>query len=165
MPIEVATLTDDQLSNLINNHRAKSATTAPLYLEAVAEQQKRHTAGLDIEATVRVLTTAARQRRFISYKEVAGASGAKFNKVRFRINRHLDDVLEYCHRNGMPFLTAIVVPIPNLETGKQKPETLKGFVAGVQRLGVSVINEDDYMEKEQQRVFDWARAQIEPGPA
>lgn len=160
-PIDVTTLTDEQLSTLIENHRVKGATSAPLFVAAVAERQKRGSLGLDLETTVKALARAARQRRFMSYKDVADANGATWNKVRFRMNKHLDDVLHYCHRNNLPFLTAIVVPKPNIETGKQDKETLKGFLAGIERLGVGVTGEDDFMEQEQKRVFDWGHKQTE----
>jgi hypothetical protein len=41
MPINVTTLTDDQLKNLIENHRRHNATSAPVYLEALRELQIR----------------------------------------------------------------------------------------------------------------------------
>jgi hypothetical protein len=41
MPIDVETLTIDQLEALIDNHRRKGATTAPLYLDALSELKKR----------------------------------------------------------------------------------------------------------------------------
>ena len=160
-PIDVTTLTDEQLSTLIGNHRVKNATAAPLYVEAVAEQHKRGSLGLDLETTVKALAQAARQRRFMSYKDVADANGATWNKVRFRMNKHLDDVLYYCHQTKLPFLTAIVVPKPNIKTGKQDAETLKGFVAGIERLGVAVTMEEDFMDQEQKRVFDWGGKQTE----
>ena len=161
MAIEVTSLTDEQLSTLIENHRAKSKTTLPLYHDAMAEQQKRGSAGLILETTVKALVHAARQRRFISYKDVATANGAIFNKVRFRMNKHLDDVLYYCHQTKIPFLTAIVVPKPNLVSGKQDADTLKGFVAGIERLGLPVTAEEDFLRQEQRRVFDWASKQAD----
>lgn len=39
MPINVANLTDDQLKNLVENHRRHKATSAPTYLEALRELQ------------------------------------------------------------------------------------------------------------------------------
>ena len=161
MAIEVTKLTDEQLSALIENHRVKGVTSAPLFHDAMIEQQRRGSLGLDLQTTVSALAQTARQRRFMSYKDVADANGATWNKVRFRMNKHLDDVLYYCHRNNLPFLTAIVVPKPNVKTGKQDDETLQGFIAGIERLGVAVTSADKFMEEEQQRVFDWGRRQTE----
>ncbi len=44
-PIEVATLAIEQLRNLIANHRKRGATDVPLFLEALAELERR-TAGV-----------------------------------------------------------------------------------------------------------------------
>jgi hypothetical protein len=41
MPFNVTDLTDEELKNLIENHRRLKATTKPLYLDALRELQKR----------------------------------------------------------------------------------------------------------------------------
>lgn len=159
MAIDVANLSDSELRQLISNHDAKGATSAPRCVEAQAELDRRGNKGLDVKTTVTALTQAATQGRFVSYKEVADANGANWKKVHYPMAKHLDEVLAYCHRNKLPYLTAIVVPKPNVKTGKQNTETLRGFIACIERLGVSITGEDDFMYAEQQRVFDWGRSQ------
>lgn len=46
--INVASLAIEQIRNLIANHRKKGATNAPLFLEALAELERRTGGGLDV---------------------------------------------------------------------------------------------------------------------
>jgi hypothetical protein len=46
MPINVETLAVDQLENLVENHRRKHATGAPLYADALRELGARNGKGL-----------------------------------------------------------------------------------------------------------------------
>jgi hypothetical protein len=59
----------------------------------------------------------------------------------------------------LPYLTAIVVSKPHLRTGKFDPENLKGFINGLQLLGMSIADHEKFAREEQRRVFDWARSQ------
>ena len=47
MPINAETLSDNELENLIENHRRKRATHAPLYVDALRELGKRKGKGLE----------------------------------------------------------------------------------------------------------------------
>ena len=159
MPIDPRTLDDKGLQNFIDNYRRKSATDQQAYIDALAEQAKRNGRGLDFATTMRVIKEAASQGRYISYGELAEQSGADWNKVRYAMGPHLDALLEYCHRNGLPLLSAIVVNRPNLKSGKLEPDLLKGFVAGARRLGLPVINNESFLRDQQDRVFEWGRSQ------
>lgn len=159
MSIDPRTLDDRGLQNFIDNYRRKSATDQQAYIDALAEQAKRNGRGLDFATTMRVIKEAASQGRYISYGELAEQSGAEWNKVRYAMGPHLDALLEYCHRNGLPLLSAIVVNRPNLKSGKLEPDSLKGFVAGARRLGLPVTNNESFLRDQQARVFEWGRSQ------
>lgn len=157
--IDVKTLSDDQLVALIANHRIKGATDLPVYVEALGEHARRKHGGLDFATTIRVLTDAAKRGQFVSYKQLADGSGAKWSKVHWNVGPHLDSLIEYCHRRGLPILSSIVVNQENVADGALEPESLKGFVAGVQGVGISVTDAEKYYREEQQRVFEWGKAQ------
>jgi len=74
----------------------------------------------------------------------------------YAIGPHLDRLLEYCHRNGVPLLASIVVNKQNLETGDLEGDSLKGFVAGAQKLGIPVTDEKMFLRQQQELVFEWA---------
>ena len=93
-----------------------------MYPEALAEQARRKGKGLVFDTTIEVIRQAAITGRYISYGEVAEASGAEWNKVRHAMGPHLDSLLEYCHLNDLPLLSAIVVNKPNLNSGELEPE-------------------------------------------
>jgi hypothetical protein len=153
MAIEVTKLTDEQLNNVIDNHRRKGATNSPLYLDALAEEARRTGGGLDFEKSFEIIRRAAAEGRFVSYKELADASGADWNQVHYSVGRHLWALVEYAQRKGWPMLSAIVVNKQNLANGKMEPGTLKGFLAAARELGYSVIDEEAFLREQQQRVF------------
>jgi hypothetical protein len=64
MPIAVQTLTDDQLQNLIENHRRQKATSAPVYLEALREWQIRKGKGLDFDKSFEIISAARKRAAF-----------------------------------------------------------------------------------------------------
>lgn len=76
MPVQVEKLSVVELENLIQNHRKKRATDAPLYADALRELERRRGKGLDFDKSFRIIRQAAAERRFISYKDLADASGA-----------------------------------------------------------------------------------------
>jgi hypothetical protein len=159
MPLELSTKTDQEIDNLIENHRRMSLLTAPLHLQAMAEKEQRRGNGLEFRKSVDIILAAARQRRFTSYKELADASGAKFEKVRYAMNQHLWDLVSWAQGHGWPMLSAVVVNQENVDTGKMKPETLKGFIAAAHELKRTDVGPDDnaFLQAEQQRVFEFAR--------
>jgi hypothetical protein len=159
MPINVMKLTDDQLKNLIENHRRQKATSAPVYLEALRELQIRKGNGLEFDKSFRIIKAAAKQGRFLSYKDLADASGADWNQVRYSMGRHLWDLVEFADRNGWPMLSAVVVNKPNVRSGALEPETLKGFIGAARDLGYAVTDEEAFLREQQTRVFAWAASE------
>jgi hypothetical protein len=159
MPINVTKLADDQLKNLIDNHRRQQATSAPVYLEALRELQIRKGKGLEFDKLFRIIRAAAREGRFLSYKELADASGAGWSQVHYSIGPHLWDLVEFAHRKDWPMLSAIVVNKPNVRSGTMEPETLKGFIGAARDLGYQVTDEQAFLRVQQARVFEWAAAE------
>ena len=112
---------------------------------------------LDFDKSFQIIRQAAKDRRFISYGELADASGADWTQVHYSMFGHLWDLVEYAHRRGWPMLSAIVVNRQNVATGDLEPKSLKGFVAAARQLGFDVTNEEAFLRDQQSRVFDWAK--------
>lgn len=51
------------------------------------------TENLDLQTTYQTILNAARQRKFISYGDLAKANGFKWQKVRREMNRHLGELI------------------------------------------------------------------------
>jgi hypothetical protein len=75
MAMDLSTKTDQELNNLIDNHRRKRLLRAPLYLEVLTERVRRRENGLEFVKSVRIILEAAREGRCVSYKQLAEASG------------------------------------------------------------------------------------------
>ena len=163
MPISVAGLSDDELKNLIENHRRLKATSAPAYVQALREWQIRKGKGLDFDKSFRIIKAAAKERRFLSYKELADASGADWNQVHYSVGGHLWDLVEFAHRNEWPMLSAIVVNKPNVGSGTMEPDTLRGFIGAARDLRYRVTDEEAFLREQQARVFAWAAGAIIDG--
>lgn len=159
MAIDVAKLTIEQLAALVDNHRFKSRTDAPLYTLALSELARRRGKGLSFEKTREVVLAAAREGRFLSYKDLADASGVDWGQAHYAIGPHLFELVEYAHLRGWPLLSAIVVNKPNVASGSMDPDTLKGFVGAARALKIPVTDEMDFLRAEQKRVFEWAQSQ------
>lgn len=147
---------DQQLRNVIENHRKQGKLREPYYLAAIEELTRRKGHGLEVRKSVRSIHTAASEGRFLSYKELAETSGADWSKVRYLVNTHLGDLIEYAYGKGWPMLSAIVVNQQNVATGEMKPETLKGFVDAARWLGYPVTDEKAFLLDQQKQVRDWA---------
>lgn len=157
MPIAVETLSTEQLENLVENHRRKHATDAPLYIDAIQELEKRKGKGLDFGKSLPVILDAARERRFLSYKDLADASGADWGQVRYAIGEHLWRLVEYSHLKHGVLFSAIVVNKPNIATGEMEPEALQGFIGAARLLGYAVTDEASFVREQQAKVFAWAQ--------
>jgi hypothetical protein len=106
MAIELASLAIEQLKNLIDNHRRKGATDSAAYLGALSELERRKRKGLDFDKSLSIIA-AAKQGRFLSYKELADASGADWGQVRYAVGGHLWNLVEYSHRHYGVLLSSI----------------------------------------------------------
>jgi hypothetical protein len=134
--IDVSHLDTDRLRTLIVNHQKKGKTDAQLYLDAMQELERQTGGGLDFDKSYRVIREAAGEKRFLSYKELADASGAEWSKVHYAIGGHLWRLVEYAHCKGWPMLSAIVANQQNVATGKMELKTLKGFIRAARGPGL-----------------------------
>ncbi|MBE7734415.1 hypothetical protein [Devosia faecipullorum] len=71
--------TDQQLRNVIENHRKAGKLYEPYYLAALKELARRKGLGLDFQKSFDLIRKAAAEGRYISYKELADASGAEWS--------------------------------------------------------------------------------------
>jgi hypothetical protein len=118
MPINIETLATRELENLIDNHRRRHASDAPLYLDAFRELGKRKDKGLEFDKSLSIILQAVKECRFLGYKELAASSGVIWNQARFAMNQHLWKLVEYSHLRHKILFSAIVVNTPNVATGK-----------------------------------------------
>ena len=72
---------------------------------------------LDLKTTYRAILDAARDKRFISYSELAEANHADWRKVRYKIPHHLYNLVKIAAARSWPIPSAIVVSKNNLNTG------------------------------------------------
>jgi len=156
---QVQDLNDEELENFITNYKKYERTADAYYLAMLAERGRRKGKGLDFDTTMRTVQAAAKDRRFVSYKQLSDASGVEWSKVRYAMNRHLQELIEYCHRMKWPLLSSIVVTKDNLETGAMDEGTLNGFVTGCKNVGYPVTDAEAFLRNQQERVFDWAQEQ------
>lgn len=158
MTINVAELSDAELENLIANHRRLGATDRPQYLDALEERARRRGSGLAFKKSFAIIRAAAAQKRFLSYKDLADASGVDWGQAHYKMGAHLWDLVEYAHRMHWPMLSSIVVNKANLADGSMEPDTLKGFITAARELGYSITDEHAFLKEQQQLVFSWAAA-------
>jgi hypothetical protein len=159
MPTDAETLSIAQLENLVENHRRKRATSAPLYIDAIQELEKRKGNGLDFAKSLSIILNAAKERRFLSYKDLADASCADWGQVHYAIGEHLWRLVEYSHLKHGVLFSAIVVNKPNTATGQMEPGALKGFIGAARLLQYAVTDEQSFLKEQQARVFAWAQSE------
>ncbi|MER9843511.1 AAA family ATPase [Mesorhizobium australicum] len=111
---------------------------------------------LNINKSYKAILAGARQGRFVSYGEVAAASGVEWKKARRPLPLQLDQLVKISHERGWPLISAIVVNKDNLETGQLEGESLAGFLAAVRKIAVPVNNPQAFLHDQQQAVFEWA---------
>jgi 5-methylcytosine-specific restriction protein B len=112
---------------------------------------------LDLNKSYRAILDRARQGKFITYGDVAAASGVEWKKAHRPIPIHLDNLVRMAHERGWPLITAIVVNKENVESGRLEGEALSGFLASVKKLGLPVNDPQAFLRQQQQAVFEWAK--------
>ena len=112
---------------------------------------------LDLKKTYRAILDAARDRRFISYGDLANANDAEWNKVRFEMNLHLGKLVEFAVANDWPMLSAIVVSQKNINDGNLDGDARTGFITCARELGFDIGDDTAFIEKQQQAMFSWAQ--------
>ncbi|MDO9708442.1 hypothetical protein [Paracraurococcus lichenis] len=99
----------------------------------------------------------AEARHFLSYGDVAAASGVPWNAARRRMDPHLFDLCRRATARGWPLLSALVVDKPSVAHGAMRGRPLVGFARAAERCG-RIIGGDaaSFLADEQQHVFAWA---------
>lgn len=152
----LAEFSTTELANLIDNYRRKNRTGDEYFADLLEESSRRQGQGLNFDVTMQVVLAAARSGKFVSYKQLADASGMEWSKAHRAMSLHLGNLIEYAHRRGWPLLSAVVVNQKNVETGAMDAATLAGFVKAAGELGYAVTDAEAFLREQQQRVFQWA---------
>ena len=143
-----------ELENLVRNYRAANKTEDDVFICALRELELRRTKGLDLQKTLDLVIEAAKEQRYVSYKDVASRSDCEWSKVFRQIGGHLDRLCEYAHNKKLPLLSAIVVNAAGVANGTLKPVSEAGFLTIARQLGYQVLDEGSFVKAEQERVFD-----------
>jgi hypothetical protein len=154
----ITSLSDKEITTLLENYRRAGKTDHPKYLSILEEKARRQGKGLSFEKSIAAIKDAALRGKFLSYKQLAEASDLEWSvAVHYAMPGHLWDLVEYAHRKGQPLLSAIVVNQKHVETGEMEAATLSGFVAAARDLGIPVTDERKFLKKQQQEVFRRAK--------
>jgi 5-methylcytosine-specific restriction enzyme B len=111
---------------------------------------------LDLETTYEVIRKAALEKRFVSYSDIAEASGVPWNAAWRRMPQHLGQLVRLTHARGWPIPSAIVVHKNDVSTGRLEGAAREGLLAAAKDVGVTVGDAEQFVIDEQRKVFDWA---------
>jgi len=111
---------------------------------------------LDTEKTYKAIRQAAKEGRFISYGEIADASGLPWAKARRLVPTMLGQLATIAHERGWPLLSAIVVTKENLKSGAIEDAALDGFLGAARMVGLVVDDPQAFVTDQQHKVFAWA---------
>ncbi|WP_422369852.1 hypothetical protein [Hoeflea sp.] len=155
--MDMSSKSDQQLQNLVDNHRSAGKLDAPLAVAAIEEQARRNTT-FNFKAGIEFLLQAARDRRAVNYRQLAEAGNVL--KASDTWHQHmarkipLSQIVDYAHTHDMPAITALV------ETTQGVTDSiLAGFQKGLNDTGIRLpvgISIREYYFAERQRTFDWA---------
>jgi 5-methylcytosine-specific restriction protein B len=158
MAIDLDSKQTKDLETIVANCVRLKRTSDPVFAAANKILETRRTGEYNMEKTIATIRKHGRVRNFLSYKDVADASGLNWVKTRRGVGPHLDALSVYATEQGWPNLTSIVVQKDKVETGEMTKDHLKGFLEGVRNAGQDVDLEDvAFVKREQQRVFAWCR--------
>lgn len=155
--MDMTAKTDQQIQNLIDNHRRARKLDAPLAVAAIEEQARRNTS-FDFKSGVAFLLQAARDGRAVNYRQLAEAGGVLkpgdtwYQHMARKIP--LSQIVDYAHTHDMPAITALI------ETTQGVTDSiLAGFQKGLDDTGIRVpvgMTVEEFYRAERQRAFDWA---------
>jgi hypothetical protein len=158
MAVDLESKATKDLETIVANCVRLGRTANPLFAAASEILESRKTGEYNMEKTIATICRQGRLRSFLSYKDVADASGLNWVKSRRGVGPHLDALSVHCNDKGWPLLTSIVVHKDKLETGEMNEVNRKGFLASVHAAGRDIdIDDDAFIKREQQRVFAWCR--------
>lgn len=155
--MDMTVKTSQQFQNLIDNHRRAGKLHAPLAVAAIEEQARRNTV-FDFKAGIEFLLQAARDRRSVTYRQLAEAGGVL--KPGDTWHQHmarklpLSQIVDYAHTHDIPVITALV------ETAQGVTDSiLAGFRKGLDDTGLRVpvgMTIREFYFAERQNAFYWA---------
>jgi hypothetical protein len=158
MALDLDSKPTKDLQTIIANCVRLNRTGDSVFAAANAILATRLTGEYNMEKTIAVICKQGRLRSFLSYKDIADASGLNWVKSRRGVGPHLEAVSAYSASKGWPLLTSIIVNKDKVDTGEMTVDNLKGFLEAVREAGVEVDIEDvAFVKREQQRVFAWCR--------
>jgi hypothetical protein len=161
MAIDLEAKTTKELEIIIANCQRLNRTGDARCIAASKILDDRRNGDYNMEKTIAAICEHGKQGQFLSYKDVANASGLEWGNVFRQINMHLDSVCIYSQGQGWPLLSAIVVNQKNLGSGDMTVANRKGFLDAAKGAGREVdIEPIEFIKREQKRVFDWCR--VEP---
>lgn len=156
MAVDLEAKTTKELEVIIANCQRLGRTGDARCIDARNIVAGRRNGAFDTEKTVATICEHGKQGRFLSYNDIARASGLEWKSVFRQINPHLDAVCIYSHEQGWPLLPAIVVNQQNVSSGDMTAANRKGFLDAIMRCGWDVdIEPVAFVKREQKRVFDW----------
>jgi len=114
--------------------------------------------GLALNASLAVILAAARDGLFLSFAQIADASGTPWPRARRAVGGHLRSVCRVALAQGGPMVSSIVVNRRHVRTGTMDRETLAGFVAAARDLGLAVEDPEPFLRAHQRETFAFARS-------
>jgi 5-methylcytosine-specific restriction protein B len=112
---------------------------------------------LDINKTYKTILAGAREGRFVTYGELAAASGVEWKKARRPLPQQLGQLVTIAHERGWPLLSAIVVNKDQVDSGALEGDSLAGFLAAADMVGLKVDDPKSFLRDQQKAVFEWAK--------
>lgn len=157
--------TDTEIEQWIHNHEQQGATKVSLYLALLEERARRtQTRGhLDVNKSLELLVQAAKNQKFVTYGDLAKASGIAWKQARHRMNGangHLDRLVDICHARGLPLLAAVCVNESGRVSGSLESAALSGFAAAARRIGFIFDDDADFHRRMCEECFRWGRGLI-----
>ena len=149
--------TDQQIQNLIDNHRRAGKLDAPLAVAAIEEQARRNTS-FDFKAGIEFLLQAAREGRAVNYRQLAEAGGVLNTGDAWQQHMTrkipLPQIVDYAYTHDMPAITALIETTQGVTD-----RILAGFQKGLNDTGIRVpagMTVEEFYRSERQRTFEWA---------
>lgn len=158
MAVDLDSKATKDLQTIIANCVRLNRTGDPMFAAANAILATRLTGEYNMDKTVAAIIRQGRLRSFLSFKDIADASGLNWVKSRRGVVPHLEALSFHSAGKGWPMLASIVVNKDRVDTGEMTADNLRAFIDGVREAGVEVdIDDLEYLKREQQRVFAWCR--------
>jgi 5-methylcytosine-specific restriction protein B len=111
---------------------------------------------LDLEKSYAAILKAAREQRYISYGDLAAASGVPWSRAFRLMPNHLGQLVTIAHQRGWPMPSAIVVNQGDVQTGRLEGSTCEGFLTAARQMGREIADPDQFVKQQQQAAFEWA---------